>query len=157
MPKPDNKEEDLGITVLDEPALNCSDDRVLEMKYIQLKKTIVVQPSDITVKSIENAEKNTKEVMNWIKNVTELHKGRPPATVNYTKQMPDFDLLMEEWPPAMERALKEISFPTPDIAMSTIDYASVMLSILGIPRHKNSNNKSTIEALHVMLTLYSDF
>jgi len=26
MPKPDNKEEDLGITVLDEPALNCSDD-----------------------------------------------------------------------------------------------------------------------------------
>jgi len=42
MPKPDNKEEDLGITVLDEPALNCSDDRVLEMKYIQLKKTIVV-------------------------------------------------------------------------------------------------------------------
>jgi len=47
--------------------------------------------------------------------------------------MPDFDLLMEEWPPAMERALKELSFPTPDIAMSTIDYASVMLSILGIP------------------------
>jgi len=89
--------------------------------------------------------------------VTELHKGRPPATVNYTKQMPDFDLLMEEWPTGMERALSEIHFPTPDIAMSTIDYASVMLAILGIPRHKNANNKSTIEALHVMLTLYSDF
>lgn len=96
-------------------------------------------------------------MLNWIKNVSELHKGRPPATVNYTKQMPNFDLLMEEWPPAMERALKEISFPTPDIAMSTIDYASVMLAILGIPRHKNPNNKSVIEALHVMLTLYQDF
>lgn len=34
MPKPDNKEEDLGITVLDEPALNCSDNMILEMKYI---------------------------------------------------------------------------------------------------------------------------
>jgi intraflagellar transport protein 46 len=56
----------------------------------------------MTVKSIENAEKNPKEVLTWIKNVTDLHKGRPPATVNYTKQMPDFDLLMEEWPPGME-------------------------------------------------------
>lgn len=85
MPKPDNKEEDLGITVLDEPALNCSDNMILEMKYIQLKKTVAIQPTEMTVKSIENAEKNQKEVMNWIKNVSELHKGRPPATVNYTK------------------------------------------------------------------------
>lgn len=35
MPKPDNKEEDLGITVLDEPALNPSDARILEMMFIQ--------------------------------------------------------------------------------------------------------------------------
>lgn len=70
--------------------------------------------------------------------------------------MPDFDLLMECWPPGMEWALKEIEFPTPDIAMNTLDYASIMLAILGIPRHKN-NPKSTIEGLHVMLTLYSDF
>ena len=58
MPKPDNKEEDLGITVLDEPALNCSDNMILEMKYIQLKKTVAIQPTEMTVKSIENAEKN---------------------------------------------------------------------------------------------------
>jgi len=71
--------------------------------------------------------------------------------------MPDFDLLMEEWSPAMERAFKEIPFPTPDIAMDTAEYASVMLAMLGIPRHKNANNKSLIEGLHVMLTLYQDF
>jgi len=71
----------------------------------------------VTVTSIDNAEKNPKEIMSWIKNVTDLHKGRPPATVNYTKKMPDFDLLMEEWP----------------IAMSTQEYASVMLALLGIP------------------------
>jgi len=39
MPKPDGGKEDLGITVLDEPALNHIDQSVLEMKYIQLKKT----------------------------------------------------------------------------------------------------------------------
>lgn len=85
MPKPNGKEEDLGITVIGEPALNQTDSTVLEMKYIQNGKSIVVQPTEISVKSIENAEKNVKEVNNWIKNVSELHKGRPPATVNYTK------------------------------------------------------------------------
>ena len=34
MPKPDGQKEDLGITMLDEPALNCEDKAVLEMKYI---------------------------------------------------------------------------------------------------------------------------
>lgn len=132
MPKPDQKEEDFGITVLDEPAMNCSDDRVLEMKYIQLKKTVNVAPQEMTVKSIDNADKNPKEIMSWI-NVADLHKSKPPATVNYTKQMPDFDLLMEEWPHGMEKALRDVSFPTPDIAMNTLDYSSVMLALLGIP------------------------
>ena len=38
MPKPDGTKEDLGISVLDEPALNNEDKTVLEMKYIQAKK-----------------------------------------------------------------------------------------------------------------------
>lgn len=34
MPKPDGSKEDLGITVLDEPALNNEDKTVLELKYV---------------------------------------------------------------------------------------------------------------------------
>jgi intraflagellar transport protein 46 len=34
MPKPDGTKEDLGITVLDEPALNNEDKTVLELKYV---------------------------------------------------------------------------------------------------------------------------
>lgn len=34
MPKPDATKEDLGITVLDEPALNHEDKTVLELKYV---------------------------------------------------------------------------------------------------------------------------
>lgn len=34
MPKPDGTNEDLGITVLDEPALNSEDKTVLELKYV---------------------------------------------------------------------------------------------------------------------------
>lgn len=111
----------------------------------------------MSVKTIENADKNHKEVSSWINSVTDLHKGRPPATVNYTKQMPDFDLLMEEWSPALERALQDHGFPGPDIACSTLDYVKIMVSLLEIPVHKNTNEKSVIEGLHVMLTLFSDF
>lgn len=155
MPKPNGDEEDLGITQLDEPCLNPTDDKVLEMKYIQIKKTDGVAPTKMSVRQIENAENNHKEINNWINNVTELHKGRPPATVNYTKQMPDFDKLMEEWSPGMERALQENHFPGPDIAMSTTDYARVMMAMLGIPVHKN--DKAVIEGLHLMFSLYQEF
>ena len=40
MPKPDGQKEDLGIIVLDEPALNQEDKAVLEMKYIQDKNVV---------------------------------------------------------------------------------------------------------------------
>jgi len=34
MQKPDGAQETLGIMVLDEPALNCEDKTVLELKYV---------------------------------------------------------------------------------------------------------------------------
>ena len=91
---------------MDEPALNCEDKTVLELKYVQLKN--VVRPTLTSVDSIENAEKKSKDVTRWINNVQELHKSRPAPTVNYTKQMPDFDQLMSELNPTMERALNEL-------------------------------------------------
>lgn len=34
MPKPDGVKEDIGITILDEPALNPEDKTVIELRYI---------------------------------------------------------------------------------------------------------------------------
>ena len=155
MPKPDGSPETLGIEVLDEPALNTADKAVLEMKYIQLKKT--TKAVAIKVHSIENAEKRPKEIQNWIKNVNELNSSRPPPTVNYSKPMPDFDKLMEEWPPAIEQVLREIPFPGPDLEVSTGDYAKLISTMLDVPVHSTKSNKGLIEALHVIFTLYSDF
>lgn len=155
MPKPDGAKEDLGVTVLDEPALNHTDPSVLEMKYIQHKQT--GKKVEISIRSIENAEKNPKDIQNWIKNVSELHGTRPPATVQYTKAMPDFDKLMEEWPPYVENVLRDISFPGPEIDLSTEDYAKTVLTMLDIPVHNLPENKGIIEGLHVMFTLYSTF
>ena len=47
MPKPDGTKEDLGISMLDEPALNNEDKTVLEMKYIQSKNVIKSAPITI--------------------------------------------------------------------------------------------------------------
>ena len=71
--------------------------------------------------------------------------------------MPEFDTLMEEWNPEMERALKELPFPGPEIDMHSADYGRMICSILDIPCHKLANNKSVIESLHLLFTLFSEF
>lgn len=87
----------------------------------------------------------------------DLHKQRPAPTVNYSKQMPQPDDLLMEWPREMEQAIREIGVPGPLIDMHPSDYAKVICSLLDIPVHKLANNKGTIESLHVLFTLYSDF
>jgi len=67
MPKPDGSKEDLGITMLDEPAMNNEDKTVLEMKYIQSKNVVKTAPMQID--SIDMAEKKPKEISRWIGNV----------------------------------------------------------------------------------------
>lgn len=78
-------------------------------------------------------------------------------SVAYTKAMPDFDTVMDEWPSQMEQAMRNFEFPGPDIAMSTEEYARLMCAMLNIPVHKTANNKGVIEALHMMFTVFSDF
>ena len=155
MPKPDGQAEDLGIAVLDEPALNSEDKTVLELKYVQSKNVVRSAPMDVD--SIDNADKKPKEIGRWITAVQDLHKTRPPPTVNYSKAMPEFDTLMEEWPAGMEQALKDCPFPTPDIDMHCADYARVICAMGDIPVHKSGSNKSVIELLHVLFTLFVEF
>lgn len=155
MPKPNGEKEDLGINVLDEPALDNSDPTTLTMKYIQISKKRVTQPID--VRSIELADKNPKEITRWIQNVSDLHKTRPPASVNYTKKMPDIEELMQEWPPEMEQALSITPFPGPEIEMHINDYAKLVCSMLDIPVHQTSNNRALVESVNVLFTLYSEF
>lgn len=83
MPKPDDENETLGITTLDEPSINSSDPQIIEMKYVQLCKTTTKSKAE--VRNIVNADKNPSEVQNWINNISELHKNRPPPSVAYTK------------------------------------------------------------------------
>lgn len=71
--------------------------------------------------------------------------------------MPDFDQLMSELNTEMEQALKDFQFPSSEIELHTNDYSRIVLCMLDIPVHKLANNKSLIESLHVLFTLFSDF
>ena len=50
-----------------------------------------------------------------------------------------------------------MTFPGPEIDMDPNCYSRIVLSMLDIPVHKLANNKSLIESLHVLFTLFSEF
>uniref|UniRef100_A0A672LLC3 Intraflagellar transport protein 46 homolog n=1 Tax=Sinocyclocheilus grahami TaxID=75366 RepID=A0A672LLC3_SINGR len=108
--------------------------------------------AEVKVKSIENPEKNPKAIDNWIESISELHRSKPPATVHYTRPMPDIDSLMQEWPPEFEELLGKVNLPTADIDCDLAEYVDIMCGILDIPVYKNR-----IYSLHVLFTLYSEF
>lgn len=150
VPRPDGKPDNLGLLVLDEPCTKQSDPTVLSLWLSENSKQHNI--TEVKVKSIENPEKNPKAIESWMDSISELHRSKPPATVHYTRSMPDIDTLMQEWPPEFEELLGKVSLPTADINCDLAEYIDVICGILDIPVYK-----SRIHSLHVLFTLYSEF
>eukprot|EP00434_Breviolum_minutum_P018577 symbB.v1.2.016386.t1/scaffold1246.1/size129174/3 len=151
MPRPDDEASGLGTTRLDEPTLNPSDPSILDLQLRSLSKNQDLQPME--VRSIENAEKNPKEIDNWVKRIDNLNRTKPAPTVQYQRRMPDIEQLMQVWPGEFEEFLQ--NNPLPDLADLELDlpsYIKVFASILDVPVY----NQIT-ETLHVIFTLYSEF
>uniref|UniRef100_A0A8C2HK66 Intraflagellar transport protein 46 homolog n=1 Tax=Cyprinus carpio TaxID=7962 RepID=A0A8C2HK66_CYPCA len=124
VPRPDGKADNLGLLVLDEPCTKQSDPTVLSLWLSDNSKQHNV--AEVKVKSIENPEKNPKAIDNWIESISELHRSKPPATVHYTRPMPDIDSLMQEWPPEFEELLGKVNLPTADIDCDLAEYVDIM-------------------------------
>ncbi|XP_076876617.1 intraflagellar transport protein 46 homolog isoform X2 [Brachyhypopomus gauderio] len=150
VPRPDGKTDGLGVLVLDEPCAKQSDPTVLSLWLSENSKQHHV--TEVKVKSIENPQKNPKAIDNWIESISELHRSKPPATVHYTRPMPDIDTLMQEWPAEFEELLGKANLPTADINCDLAEYIDIICGILDIPVYKNR-----IQSLHVLFTLYSEF
>ncbi|GFO33652.1 intraflagellar transport protein 46-like protein [Plakobranchus ocellatus] len=154
--RPDSKPDTLGLTVLDEPCAKQSDPTVLDLQLRAISKQTTAK--QLVVKSLANAEKNPKHIENWIDNIRELHRSKPPPNVHYSKNMPEIDTLMQEWPPEFEQLLKEVGLPTAELDCDLGEYVEIIASILDIPVYKNSaHHNEKIQALHVLFTLYSEF
>lgn len=151
MPRPDGEQSGLGTTQLDEPTMNPSDPSILDLQLRGLSKNQDLQPME--VRSIEHAEKNPKEIDNWVKRIDNLNRTKPAPTVQYSRRMPDIEQLMQVWPAEFEEYLQRN--PLPDLADLELDlpsYIRIFASILDVPVH----NQIT-ETLHVIFTLYSEF
>ncbi|XP_064617466.1 intraflagellar transport protein 46 homolog isoform X2 [Liolophura sinensis] len=156
IPRPDGKPDSLGLTVLDEPCAKQSDPTVLDLQLRAMSKQTTSK--QLVVKSLEDAEKQPKAIENWIENIRELHRSKPPPNVHYSKNMPDIDNLMQEWPPEFEELLKEVGLPTADLDCDLGQYVDMICAILDIPIHKaTAQHNEKIQALHVLFTLYSEF
>jgi intraflagellar transport protein 46 len=153
--RPDNLPEELGISVLDEPTINGIDPPIFALQLSYKLKSKV--PTNMHIKSIENAEKNPNKIQNWIDQISDLHKEKMSSSVNYSKSMPDIESLMQIWPERLESTLNEINFPDENINMNIENYSKLACNMLDIPIHNLNSNRSVVEALHVLFTLYSEF
>jgi intraflagellar transport protein 46 len=151
MPRPDGQPSGLGTTRLDEPTMNPSDPSILDLQLRSLSKNQDLQPME--VRSIENAEKNPKEIENWFRRIDDLNRSKPAPTVQYSRRMPDIEQLMQVWPAEFELFLANNALPDLcDLDLDLPNYIRVIASVLDVPVH----NQLT-ETLHVIFTLYSEF
>lgn len=147
--RPDGLQETLGFSVLDEPCAAQSDPTVLDLQLRSISKT--ASSKSVNVKQIDG-QTDTKAIDSWITSITELHKDKPPQSVNYSANMPEIDTLMQEWPPEFENLLAKAQLPGADLNISLKEYVSIVCALTDIPIHK-----SRIESLHVLFTLFREF
>ncbi|XP_049628345.1 intraflagellar transport protein 46 homolog [Suncus etruscus] len=151
VPRPDGKPDNLSLLVLDESSTKQSDPMVLSLWLTENSKQHNVT-QHMKVKSLEGAEKYPKASDTWIESISELHCSKPPATVHYTRPMPDIDTLMLEWSPEFEELLGKVSLSTAEVDCSLAEYIDMICATLDIPIYK-----SRIQSLHLLFSLFSEF
>ena len=136
---------------MDEPAAKQSDPSVLDLQLRAVMKQSAQK--SVVIKKIESGEKNSKAIDKWIKDISDLHRSKPPPTVHYNKPMPDLDQLMQEWPPEFENMFKSMGgIPDASLHCDLRTYVDILCTLLDIPVYK-----SRIQSLHVLFSLFSVF
>lgn len=150
IPRPDGKDDVVGLTVLDEPAANQTDPTVLDLQLRTVLKQSNMQP--VAVSSVENASQQPKKITDWIASINDLHRKKPPPNVKYTRGMPDIQTLMQVWPADLEECISGETLPSAELDLDVSAFGRVCCAMLDIPVHQ-----SLKESLHVLFTLYLEF
>lgn len=154
--RPDNQLEELGLSVLDEPTVNGVDPVIFSLDLSYTGKNKSINPS-LIIKTVDNAEKKPKEIQSWIDSISELHQKKMSSSVSYSKNMPDVESLMQVWPERIENLLQDVKFPDGSVNMPTDAYAKIICNMLDVPLHKLNDERSLIEALHLVFSVYNEF
>lgn len=112
------------------------------VSVLQLKK----------VTSVVSPQTNPRPVDSWVESISALHRSKPPASVHYSRAMPNIDSLMEEWPAELEELLGRLQLPAARLQCSPAQYTDIICSLLDIPVYS-----SRIQSLHLLFSLYLEF
>lgn len=150
VPRPDNVEDRIGLTVLDEPCTDQSDPAVLHLQLRSQSRSAGASARQAVVKRIEDAERNGKSIDKWIDDMNQLHRSKHPPAVQLSRPMPDIDGLMQQWPPRVEDKLNELQLDLSRLDCDLPQLIDVVCNLLDIPTRENAR----LEALHTLFTLY---
>jgi intraflagellar transport protein 46 len=152
VPRPDGEQDPLGLTVLDEPTIGCSNPQILKMQLREKFCVVGSRETDGYVGFLENNAQQHKAIASFLEGYDEIARNRPAPTIAYSYKMPDLEDLMQEWPPDMAEALAALPLPTTDMDLTLEEYSRVICAMLDIPVKGN-----LIESLHVLFTLFQQF
>lgn len=160
MPRPDEVDDRLGLAVLDEPAAHQTDTEIFAMQLRSSSKVRISGDAAKAIPCIEYAEKKDEAVQQWIDNIEDLHRNKPPTNVVYAHPMPDLNDAMRVWPPEFEAYLAShaqggddnLGFSA-DLDISLEEFARAACGLVDIPVHDGH----ITESLHVFFTLWDEF
>lgn len=98
--------------------------------------------------------KSSKDIEKWISEVQAIHANQPYPMVTHSRQMPDIDALMTEWPTKMEQMLNSVGFPSANLNCSLKFYIELMCGIFDIPLPPTNNQVDYLFALNTLFNLY---
>ncbi|XP_063325964.1 intraflagellar transport protein 46 homolog [Pelmatolapia mariae] len=151
VPRPDGKPDNLGLLFLDEPSVKQSDPTVLSLFLSEeTKQHGATKVKKVT--SIANPQSNPRAVDSWVESISALHRSKPPASVQYSRPMPDIDSLMQEWPTELEELLDRLQLPSARLNCDLPQYADIVCGLLDIPVCG-----SRVQSLHLLFSLYLEF
>lgn len=152
VPRPDGEQDPLGLTVLDEPTIGCSNPQILKMHLREKYGVVGGNEGDGYIGFIEKPSLNTKALQSFLESYDEMLRNRAAPNMTYSFKIPEIEELMETWPDEMERALQSLPLPGADLDLTLEEYARVVCALLDIPVKGN-----IVESLHLMFTLYQQF
>ncbi|OHS99925.1 hypothetical protein TRFO_33572 [Tritrichomonas foetus] len=151
VPRPDAQMDELGLTVLDEPSIAQSNPQIMRMELRE--KFAVTAPGiygDSYIGKLE--KKDDKAIVSFLESIEDIHRNRPPPTMQYSNKMPELEDLMELWPDELESALRSLPLPSAEMDLTVEEYVKVICAILEIPIKGNM-----VESLHVLFSLFAQF
>ncbi|MEQ2270220.1 Intraflagellar transport protein 46 [Xenotaenia resolanae] len=151
VPRPDGKPDNLGLLALDEPSVKQSDPTVLSLWLSEeTKQHGATELKKVT--SVASPQTNPRAVDSWVDSISALHRSKPPASVQYSRPMPDIDSLMQEWPSEVEELLGRLQLPPARLGCGLQQYVDLICSLLDIPVYN-----SRVQSLHLLFSLYLEF